>query len=119
MTTLASQITSLKVVYSAVYSDADQRKHQSSASLAFVWGIRRDRWIPRKKASYAENVSIWWRHHELAKNGNHTYVADLTVTAEQSNTIKTTWRDRIRTICKENEDDWCLRISKPFSVTAL
>ena len=33
---MASQITSLTVVYSTVYSGADQRKHQSSASLAFV-----------------------------------------------------------------------------------
>ena len=49
MTTMAFQITSLTVVYSTVYSDADQRKHQSSASLAFVWGIHRDRWIPRTK----------------------------------------------------------------------
>ena len=49
MTMIASQITSLTVVYSTVYSDADQRKHQSSASLAFVWGIHRDRWIPRTK----------------------------------------------------------------------
>ena len=49
MTTIASQITSLMVVYSTVYSDAKQRKHQSSASLAFVWGIHRDRWIPRTK----------------------------------------------------------------------
>ena len=49
MTTMASQITSLTVVYSTVYSDADQRKHQSSASLVFVWGIHRDRWIPRTK----------------------------------------------------------------------
>ena len=49
MTTMASQITSLTVVYSTVYSAADQRKHQSSASLAFVWGIHRDRWIPRTK----------------------------------------------------------------------
>ena len=49
MTTMESQITSLTVVYSTVYSDADQRNHQSSASLAFVWGIRRDRWIPRTK----------------------------------------------------------------------
>ena len=47
--TIASQITSLTVVYSTVYSDADQRKHQCSASLAFVWGIHRDRWIPRTK----------------------------------------------------------------------
>ena len=49
MTTMASQITSLTVVYSIVYSDADQRKHQSSASLAFVRGSHRDRWIPRTK----------------------------------------------------------------------
>ena len=49
MTTVASQITSLAVVYSSVYLDANQRKHQSSASLAFVWGIHRDRWIPRTK----------------------------------------------------------------------
>ena len=47
MTTMAAQITSVTVVYSTVYSDANQRNHQSSASLAFVWGIHRDRWIPR------------------------------------------------------------------------
>ena len=41
MNMVASQITSLAIVYSSVYSDADQRKHQSSASLAFVWGIHR------------------------------------------------------------------------------
>ena len=39
MGALASQITSLTIVYSSVYSGADQRKHQSSASLAFVRGI--------------------------------------------------------------------------------
>ena len=49
MTTIASQITSLTVVYSIVYSCTVERKHQSSASLAFVWGIHRDRWIPRTK----------------------------------------------------------------------
>ena len=41
MSTIASQTTSLTIVYSTVYSDADQRKHQSSASLAFVRGIHR------------------------------------------------------------------------------
>ena len=42
MSTIASQITSLMIVYSTVYSGADQRNHQSSsASLAFVWGIHR------------------------------------------------------------------------------
>ena len=39
MSTMASQITSLTIVYSAVYSGIDQRKHQSSSSLAFVRGI--------------------------------------------------------------------------------
>ena len=41
MGTIASQITSLTVVYSTVYSGSDQRKHQRSASLAFVRGIHR------------------------------------------------------------------------------
>ena len=37
----ASQITSPNIVYSTVYSGADQRKHQSPASLAFARGIHR------------------------------------------------------------------------------
>ena len=41
MGAIASRITSLTIVNSTVYSDADQRKHQSSASLAFVRGIHR------------------------------------------------------------------------------
>ena len=41
MSLMASQITSLTIVYSTVYSGEDQRKHQSSASLAFVRGIHR------------------------------------------------------------------------------
>ena len=41
MSTIASQTTSLTIVYSTVYPGADQSKHQSSASLAFVWGIHR------------------------------------------------------------------------------
>ena len=41
MGTMRSQITSLTIVYSTDYSDADQSKYQSSASLAFVRGIHR------------------------------------------------------------------------------
>ena len=41
MSVMASQITSLTIVYSTVYSGAVQRKHQSSASMAFVRGIHR------------------------------------------------------------------------------
>ena len=62
MGAMASQITSLTIVYSTVYSGADHR-HQSSASQAFVRGIHR--WpvnSPHKCPVNAENVSIWWRH---------------------------------------------------------
>ena len=41
MGVVASQITSITIVYSTVYSGASQRKHQSSASLAFVRRIHR------------------------------------------------------------------------------
>ena len=41
MGAIASQTTSLTIVYSTLYSEADQRKYQSSASLAFVQGIHR------------------------------------------------------------------------------
>ena len=41
MSPMASQITSLTIVYTIVYSGTNQRQHQSSASLAFVRGIRR------------------------------------------------------------------------------
>ena len=41
MSDMASQITSLKIVYSTDHSDADQRKDQRSASLALVRGIHR------------------------------------------------------------------------------
>ena len=41
MSAMASQITCLKSVYLTVYSGTDQRKYQSSVSLAFVQGIHR------------------------------------------------------------------------------
>ena len=73
--TMTSQITSLAIVCSTVYSGKDERKHQSSASLAVV------RWIhrcpvnsPSHRASKAENVSIWWRHHAcMAIRNNGTW----------------------------------------------
>ena len=41
MSAMTSQINNLTIVYSAVYWGTDKRKHQSSASLAFVRGIHR------------------------------------------------------------------------------
>ena len=60
MSAMASQITSFTIVYSTVYSGADQREHQSSASLAFVRGNSPETGeFPAQMASNAENVSIW------------------------------------------------------------
>ena len=62
MSAMAFQITGASNVCSIVGSGADQRKHQSSASLAFVWWPVTGE-FPEQRASNAENVSIWWRHY--------------------------------------------------------
>ena len=77
MSAMVSQITSLTIVYSNV-SGADQRKHQSSASLAFVWGIHRGpvnsphKWPVTRKMlpfddviMYKQNLDVkaWIRNH--------------------------------------------------------
>ena len=81
MSTMASQITSLTIVYSTVYSDADQRKHQSSASLAFVWGIHRDRWIPRTKGQLRGKcfhlmTSSWGPSNYMSQTNTFLFIFD-------------------------------------------
>ena len=67
MSVIASQITSFTVVYTIVYSDTDQRKHQSSASLTFVWGIHRGpvnsphKWPVTRKMFPIDDVIMWHR----------------------------------------------------------
>ena len=63
MSAMASQITGVLMVCSTVCSGLDQRKHQSSASLAFVGRIHR--WLV--DSPHAENVPIWWRHYVCTK----------------------------------------------------
>ena len=66
MSTMASEITSLTIVFSTVYSGADQRKHESSASLAFVRGIHRwpvnspHKWPVIGKMFPFEDVIVNW-----------------------------------------------------------
>ena len=64
MGAIASQITILTIVYSIVYSDADQRKQQKLrvTGLCAVNSPGTDE-FPAQMTSYAENVSIWWRPH--------------------------------------------------------
>ena len=56
---MASQITSSTTVYSTVYSGAYQRKHQSSASLAFV---RRIQGGPPNPESASIGRNLGWRN---------------------------------------------------------
>ena len=76
MSAMASQITSRTIICSIVYSGVDQRKHQSSESLAFVRGIHVavTGEFPTQRASNAENVSIWWRHHTIWSS-SHNWVS--------------------------------------------
>ena len=67
MGVMASQITSLTSVYSTVYSGVDQRKHQSSASLAFVLRIHRGpvnsphKWpVTRKMFPFDDVIMVMW-----------------------------------------------------------
>ena len=72
---MASQIISLTIVYSTVYSGADQRKHQSSASLAFVGEFTGDRWtvhkwpVTRKMFPFDDIIMCFHLMTSSCKNG--------------------------------------------------
>ena len=76
---MASQITDISIVHSAVYWGADQIKHQSSASLAFEWNSPVTSEFPAPRASNAENVSIWWRHRVCLSINVHRNVSNVVV----------------------------------------
>ena len=74
MSAMVSQVTSLTIVYSTIYLDADQRKHQSSASLAFVRGIHRGpvnsphkEPVTRKMFPFDDAI-MTWAHEDTITN---------------------------------------------------
>ena len=93
MGAIASQITSLAIVYSTVYPDADQRKHQSSASLAFVRGIHRGpgnsphKWPVTRKMFPFDDVIMgrcvmegcWWQHDDTTVSSYNTVLNNKTL----------------------------------------
>ena len=104
MGAMASQITCLVVVYSTVYSGADQRKHQSSASLCFVWGIRRwpvnsphKRPVTRKMFPfddviiYCASASPWKWNLNTMKNKFAVFVIQLFFNFNFNFNVKTQW----------------------------
>ena len=71
MSAMASQITGVLIVCLNVCSVADQRKHQSPVSLAFVRGFTGDRWIPHTKGQWRGRCSHLmtssWNENQLMK----------------------------------------------------
>ena len=70
MSAMASQITSLTIVCSTVYS---RRRSKKTSKLCvtglFVGNSPVTGEFPTQRASNAENVSIWWRHHDSHYKG--------------------------------------------------
>ena len=60
MDSIASQITSLTIVYSTVYSKKTPKLRVTGLC---AWNSPGTGEFPAQMAGYAENVSIWWRHH--------------------------------------------------------
>ena len=65
MTMVASQITSLTVVYSIVYSGADKKTSKVRVTGLCAGNSPGTGEFPAQRASNAENGPIWWRHHAM------------------------------------------------------
>ena len=95
MNTISSQITSLTIVYSTIYSGADQSKHQSSTSLAFVWGIHRGpvnsphKWpVTRKMFPFDDVIMLTWKIViKPVTNSHMSYASYAIVTCANLRTV--------------------------------
>ena len=84
---IASQITSLTIVYSTVYSGAEQKKTSKLRVTGLCAGHSPQAGeFSAQKASNALNVSIWWNHHIISTIGSavpggwHLYIEKSTRT---------------------------------------
>ena len=93
MSIMVFQITSILIVYSTICSGADQRKHQSSVSLAFV---RRIHWEdPSQRANNTENVSVSWHHHVALKGLFHCWLSFWIITCLAASHYLNQWCNQL------------------------
>ena len=83
MSTMASQITSLTSLYSTIYSGTDQRKHQSTGSLAFVRRIHR--WPVN--SPHKGPVFHWCIYASLGLNEKNVVMIDYVFTSYGKGTV--------------------------------
>ena len=124
MGTVASQITSRTIVYTAVYSDADQSKHQSSASLAFVWGIHRGpvnsphKWPVTRKMFPFDDVIINDRLQTaiLSDNcdSNHPHVPNSMILGQSALRKSSVSQKRIIVFNRNSSKIFCSRAIAPI-----
>ena len=66
MGVMASQIISLTIVYSTVYSGTDKKTSKLRVTGLCEGNSPVTGEFPTQMASHAENTSIWWHHHKLS-----------------------------------------------------
>ena len=111
---MASPITSLTIVYSTFYSGVDRRKHQSSASLAFVRGIHRwpvnspHKWpVTRKMFLFDDvimsctcffySVWLWLRKYRIRSRRENSVIGTWPIQSyDCSSAIEATRKNRCR-----------------------
>ena len=115
ISTMASQITSLTIVYSTIYSGSDQGKHQSSASLAFVWGIHR--WPVNSPHKWPVTRKMFSFHEVIMES-------DPPISVKFNSTLSHTWKAHkvklsfsyviaelvVKSICQIAETWWILHV---------
>ena len=87
VTTMASQIKGVSIVYSTLGSEPDQRKHQCTASLWIHW------WPVDSPHSNAENVFIWWRHHSTFHMKNKPQISCISKSHKSTRHHKSAWNN--------------------------
>ena len=100
MGAMASQITSLTIVYSTVYSGADEKTSKLRVTGLCAGNSPVTDEFPAQLTSIAENVSIWWRHQFNCLVRTSTNVSHLT-------TVKCEWIKSFSSVCWK----WILFIS--------
>ena len=78
MSAMASQVTSLTIVYSTVYS----RRRSKETSKLHVTGLYDGNSqvtdeFPAQRAINAENASIWWGHHVHPSAADSSYMRQV------------------------------------------
>ena len=93
MGAMASQITSLMIVYSTVYSGTDQRKHEISAPLAFVRGMHRwqvnspHRWLVTRKRFLLDDVIMEQNNGQSTSRPRHIWNAHCEYLSDNMSTM--------------------------------